>query len=140
MQLSYLTLRIYLGANKIIIHQTSFQCLLHSLFSLFQTILEEDQKFFKLLELLGQFQEMGSVLVFVDKQEHADELMKDLMKHSYPCMSLHGGIDQYDRGSIISDFKNGNVRLLVNAYIRIVQVDFTHFFGCRAQNLDPGLR
>ena len=80
----------------------------------FQTVLEEDQKFFKLLELLGQYQELGSVLVFVDKQEHADELMKDLMKHSYPCMSLHGGIDQYDRGSIISDFKLGNVRLLVS--------------------------
>lgn len=77
------------------------------------TVLEEDQKFFKLLELLGQYQESGSVLVFVDKQEHADDLMKDLLKHSYPCMSLHGGIDQYDRGSIISDFKNGSIPLLV---------------------------
>ena len=79
-----------------------------------QTVLEEDQKFFKLLELLGQYHEEGSVLVFVDKQEHADELMKDLLKYSYPCLSLHGGIDQFDRGSIISDFKNGNVRLLVS--------------------------
>ena len=51
--------------------------------------------------------------MFVDKQEKADGLMKDLMTHSYPCMSLHGGIDQYDRGSIISDFKSGDVRLLV---------------------------
>ena len=81
---------------------------------IFQTVLEEEQKFFKLLELLGQYHEMGSVLVFVDKQEHADELMKDLLKYSYPCLSLHGGIDQFDRGSIISDFKNGNVRLLVS--------------------------
>lgn len=76
-------------------------------------ILEEEQKFFKLLELLGQYQEQGGVIVFVDKQEHADDLMKDLMKHAYPCMSLHGGIDQYDRGSIIQDFKNGDIRLLV---------------------------
>jgi ATP-dependent RNA helicase DDX46/PRP5 len=53
------------------------------------------------------------VLLFVDKQEHADDLMKDLMKHSYPCMSLHGGIDQYDRDSIIQDFKTGNIKLLV---------------------------
>ncbi|XP_074647908.1 putative ATP-dependent RNA helicase DDX46 isoform X2 [Tubulanus polymorphus] len=76
-------------------------------------IIEDDQKFFKLLELLGIYQEQGSVLIFVDKQEHADELMKNLMKHSYPCMSLHGGIDQYDRDSTIVDFKNGNIKLLV---------------------------
>ena len=76
-------------------------------------MIEEDQKFLKLLELLGLFQEQGSVLVFVDKQEHADELMKNLLRHSYPCMSLHGGIDQYDRDSTIVDFKAGNIKLLV---------------------------
>lgn len=78
-------------------------------------VLEEDQKFFKLLELLGVYQEQGSVLVFVDKQEHADELMKNLLKHSYPCMPLHGGIDQYDRDSTIEDYKAGNIKLLVRS-------------------------
>ncbi|KAI0229607.1 putative ATP-dependent RNA helicase DDX46 [Lamellibrachia satsuma] len=76
-------------------------------------VIEEDDKFFKLLELLGIYQEGGSVLVFVDKQEHADDLMKDLMRHSYPCLALHGGIDQYDRDSTISDFKSSNIKLLV---------------------------
>ncbi|KAL7672649.1 hypothetical protein ACOME3_007532 [Neoechinorhynchus agilis] len=55
-------------------------------------VLSDDEKYLKLLELLGIYQEQGSVLVFVHKQEHADELMKSLMQHSYPCMSLHGGI------------------------------------------------
>ena len=45
----------------------------------------------KLLELLGQYQEQGSVLVFVDKQERADVLLKDLLGSSYSCMALHGG-------------------------------------------------
>ena len=86
----------------------------------FQIIIDEDKKFLKLLELLGLYQERGSVLVFVDKQEHADELMKELLTHSYPCMSLHGGIDQYDRDSTILDFKSGNVKLLVRTiYISI---------------------
>lgn len=76
-------------------------------------VLEEDQKLHKLLELLGMYQEHGAALAFVDKQEHADELMKNLLRHSYPCMSLHGGIDQYDRDSTISDFKSGNIKLLV---------------------------
>lgn len=76
-------------------------------------ILEEEQKFLKLLELLGLYQELGSILVFVDKQENADILLKDLMKASYNCMSLHGGIDQFDRDSTIIDFKNGKVKLLI---------------------------
>ncbi|KOB73592.1 DEAD box RNA helicase [Operophtera brumata] len=76
-------------------------------------VLEDDAKFFKLLELLGLYSQMGSIIVFVDKQENADSLLKDLMKASYQCMSLHGGIDQFDRDSTIVDFKNGKVRLLV---------------------------
>ncbi|XP_024061579.1 probable ATP-dependent RNA helicase DDX46 isoform X1 [Terrapene carolina triunguis] len=76
-------------------------------------VIEEENKFLKLLELLGHYQEKGSVIIFVDKQEHADGLLKDLMRASYPCMSLHGGIDQYDRDSIINDFKNGVCKLLV---------------------------
>ncbi|KPI99883.1 putative ATP-dependent RNA helicase DDX46 [Papilio xuthus] len=76
-------------------------------------ILEEEAKFFKLLELLGLYSQMGSIIVFVDKQENADSLLKDLMKASYSCMSLHGGIDQFDRDSTIVDFKSGKVRLLV---------------------------
>ncbi|KPJ18682.1 putative ATP-dependent RNA helicase DDX46 [Papilio machaon] len=76
-------------------------------------ILEEEAKFFKLLELLGLYSQLGSIIVFVDKQENADSLLKDLMKASYSCMSLHGGIDQFDRDSTIVDFKSGKVRLLV---------------------------
>lgn len=72
-------------------------------------ILEEDQKFLKLLELLGIYQELGSIIVFVDKQENADILLKDLMRAAYNCMSLHGGIDQFDRDSTILDFKSGKV-------------------------------
>lgn len=76
-------------------------------------VLDEEAKFFKLLELLGHYQEHGSIIVFVDKQENADILLKDLMKASYNCMSLHGGIDQFDRDSTILDFKSGRVKLLI---------------------------
>ncbi|CAG7822357.1 unnamed protein product [Allacma fusca] len=76
-------------------------------------VLEDEQKFFKLLELLGNYQEKGSVIVFVDKQESADQLLKELMKNGYSCLSLHGGIDQYDRDSTITDFKSGRAKLLV---------------------------
>ncbi|KAG5442579.1 putative ATP-dependent RNA helicase ddx46 [Clonorchis sinensis] len=76
-------------------------------------VLTEDEKFYKVLELLGIYQEAGSVLIFVEKQESADELMRVLLKYGYPCLSLHGGIDQYDRDSVMTDFKRGNIRLLI---------------------------
>ena len=76
-------------------------------------VLEEEEKFFKLLELLGLYSDKGSVLVFVDRQESADQLLKDLMKHSYQCMTLHGGIDQFDRDSTMADFKAKKFNLLI---------------------------
>ncbi len=77
-------------------------------------VVEEEQKFLKLLEILGRGLDDGVAIVFVDKQEHADSLLKDLMNASYTsCSSLHGGIDQYDRDSTITDFKQGKIKLLV---------------------------
>lgn len=89
-------------------------------------VIEEDKKLFKLLELLGIYHEQGAALVFVDKQEHADELMKQLMKHAYPCMALHGGIDQYDRDSTINDFKNGIFKVLVATSVAARGLDVKH--------------
>jgi len=54
-------------------------------------VVEENEKFFRLLELLGQWSDKGSVLIFVDKQIDADELFKDLLKHQYLAYVLHGG-------------------------------------------------
>ena len=76
-------------------------------------VIDDHQKYFKLLELLGIFYEKGSVLVFVERQQTADQLLRDLLKSSYPCLALHGGMDQFDRDSTIADFKNGVVKLLV---------------------------
>ncbi|XP_024080908.1 probable ATP-dependent RNA helicase DDX46 isoform X2 [Cimex lectularius] len=89
-------------------------------------LLEEDQKMLKLLELLGHYQERGSVIVFVDRQEAADALLRDLMKASYPCLTLHGGVDQYDRDSTIVDFKAGKAKLLVATSVAARGLDVKH--------------
>ena len=78
----------------------------------------EDQKFHRLLELLGNLyadekNEDDRVLIFVDRQESADGLLRDLMKKGYPCVAIHGGKDQVDRDSFISDFKKGIVPILI---------------------------
>ncbi|KAJ5281306.1 Pre-mRNA-processing ATP-dependent RNA helicase prp5 [Penicillium angulare] len=78
----------------------------------------EDQKFVRLLELLGNLysddaNEDARSLIFVDRQESADTLLKELMRKGYPCMSIHGGKDQIDRDSTIEDFKAGIFPVLV---------------------------
>lgn len=68
---------------------------------------EEDDKFLRLLQLLGLWYEKGSVLIFVDKQEKSDQLFHELLKLGYPCLSLHGGKDQIDREQTLHEFKTG---------------------------------
>lgn len=79
-------------------------------------IRDEPQKFIRLLELLGELYDKDDdarTLVFVERQEKADELLKELMRKGYPCMSIHGGKDQIDRDSTIQDFRNGIVPILI---------------------------
>ncbi|KAI1208827.1 P-loop containing nucleoside triphosphate hydrolase protein [Annulohypoxylon truncatum] len=79
-------------------------------------IREENTKFVRLLELLGELydkDEDARTLVFVERQEKADDLLKELMRKGYPCMSIHGGKDQIDRDSTIEDFKHGVIPILI---------------------------
>ncbi|KAM5356001.1 hypothetical protein ACJ41O_002647 [Fusarium nematophilum] len=77
---------------------------------------DEASKFLRVLELLGELydrDEDARTLIFVERQEKADDLLKELMIKGYPCMSIHGGKDQIDRDSTISDFKKGVVPILI---------------------------
>ncbi|KAK5806235.1 hypothetical protein VI817_000493 [Penicillium citrinum] len=72
----------------------------------------DEQKFVRLLELLGNLyaddqNEDARTLIFVERQESADNLLHELMRKGYPCGSIHGGKDQIDRDSTIEDFKAG---------------------------------
>lgn len=51
-------------------------------------MIEEDQKFLKLLEILGKFYEKGQTLIFVDKQESADSLFKVGRIRASVCVCL----------------------------------------------------
>ncbi len=76
----------------------------------------EDTKFNRLLEILGQMYNEdpeARTLIFVDRQEAADNLLRELLRKSYLAMSLHGGKDQVDRDTTISDFKSGVVPVVI---------------------------
>uniref|UniRef100_A0A452UT08 RNA helicase n=1 Tax=Ursus maritimus TaxID=29073 RepID=A0A452UT08_URSMA len=68
-------------------------------------VIEEEKKFLKLLELLGHYQESGSVIIFVDK------------------VFLH--VSSW-RDSIINDFKNGTCKLLVATSVAARGLDVKH--------------
>ncbi len=76
----------------------------------------DETKFNRLLEILGQMYNDDPecrTLIFVDRQEAADNLLRELMRKGYLCMSLHGGKDQIDRDSTIADFKSGVVPIVI---------------------------
>jgi ATP-dependent RNA helicase DDX46/PRP5 len=52
---------------------------------------QAEDKFMRLMELLGLYFDKGSILIFVDKQLEADELFKELYKVGYKALVLHGG-------------------------------------------------
>uniref|UniRef100_J3MQG5 RNA helicase n=1 Tax=Oryza brachyantha TaxID=4533 RepID=J3MQG5_ORYBR len=73
----------------------------------------ENERFLRLLELLGEWFDKGKILVFVHSQDKCDSLLKDLFQRGYPCLSLHGGKDQTDRESTLADFKSNVCNLLI---------------------------
>ncbi|KAF9304409.1 pre-mRNA processing RNA-helicase [Mortierella antarctica] len=77
---------------------------------------EDDTRFTRLLEILGKAYNDDSearVLIFVSRQEAADNLLRDLIRRGYISMSIHGGKDQVDRDSAIADFKSGVCQILI---------------------------
>jgi ATP-dependent RNA helicase DDX46/PRP5 len=69
-------------------------------------LVEEDEKFLRLLQLLGeQVEGTKKVIVFLDTQVRTDNLFEQLLRSGYSSLSLHGGKEQEDRDSTISDFK-----------------------------------
>ncbi|XP_030466920.1 DEAD-box ATP-dependent RNA helicase 42 [Syzygium oleosum] len=73
----------------------------------------ESERFLRLLELLGEWYEKGKILIFVHTQAKCDDLFRDMLRHGYPCLSLHGAKDQTDRESTINDFKSNVCNLLI---------------------------
>ncbi|KAK4158143.1 P-loop containing nucleoside triphosphate hydrolase protein [Chaetomidium leptoderma] len=79
-------------------------------------VVDENKKFVRLLELLGElYADDDDVrsLIFVERQEKTDDLLRELLRRGYGCMSIHGGKDQEDRNSTISDFKKGVCPIMI---------------------------
>jgi len=76
-------------------------------------VIEPEKKFRRTIDLISEWHDRGSILIFVDRQESADDLFLKIMKTGYPCLSLHSGKEQVDRNDAIDDFKSGDVKILI---------------------------
>ena len=76
---------------------------------------DNETRFLRLLAILGEYYPAKTtrVLVFVERQDGADDLLSKLLARGYPCASMHGGKDQADRDTAIADFKAGVIPVLV---------------------------
>ncbi|KAF2154596.1 P-loop containing nucleoside triphosphate hydrolase protein [Myriangium duriaei CBS 260.36] len=78
-------------------------------------IIEEKDKLKRLLHLVGEetaADDDHRVLVFVERQDMADWLLKRFWDANYPCVSVHGGKEQIDRDDSLDDFKQGIVPVM----------------------------
>lgn len=67
----------------------------------------ESEKFRRLLQILHTFLEREvnlKILIFVEKQTAADELLVKLLANKFPCLAIHGGKDQIDRKHAVKEF------------------------------------
>jgi len=76
-------------------------------------VMSQERKFYRLLQLLGEWSDHGQIIIFVSKQNDVDNLFDQLFKHGYSALTLHGGQDQTDREFSISDFKEGVRTILI---------------------------
>ena len=74
---------------------------------------DENDRFLRALELLGEWYERGKIILFVSSQEKCDRVFRDLLRAGYPCLSLHGGKEQSDRECTVADFKSDVCNILV---------------------------
>ncbi|CCE82993.1 Piso0_002766 [Millerozyma farinosa CBS 7064] len=77
-----------------------------------------DIKFNKLLDILSDFFKeniSSKVLIFVETQTAADDLLVKLIAKEITCLVIHGGKDQVDRKHAIKDFssKNSGLDILI---------------------------
>ncbi len=91
-----------------------------------EVLKNKEEKLFKLIELLGEWYDKGSILIFVEKQTEADDLFKELHKIGYKALSLHGGMDQTDREFTIQDFKDRVRNILIATSVCARGLDIKH--------------
>ena len=79
-------------------------------------IIKKEKSFLRLLELLEKYIEICTI-IFVDEQNEAIELWKQLFKKGFSVCLLYGTMDQEDRIDNLETFKKGEKNILITTSI-----------------------
>eukprot|EP00924_Labyrinthula_sp_SR-Ha-C_P011761 maker-scaffold_69-snap-gene-0.54-mRNA-1 protein AED:0.01 eAED:0.01 QI:175/0.5/0.66/1/1/1/3/108/669 len=74
---------------------------------------QENQKRDLLVDILGQQTATSKVLIFTETKRGADNLCYYLEGLTFPCVSIHGDLDQYQREQALQLFKTSEKPILV---------------------------
>ncbi len=85
-------------------------------------IIKKKNSFIKLLEILEKHMDL-STIIFVDVQNEAIELWKQLFDKNFSVALLHGQMDQEDRLDALDAFKKGEKQILVTTSITARGID-----------------
>ena len=73
----------------------------------------EDRDKMQALEAITTVESPESCMIFCNRKEGVDSVYEELKQLGYPCVKIHGGMEQKDRFAVMEDFRNGRFRYLV---------------------------
>ena len=76
-------------------------------------IVTDDQKFALLYNILKREIDGNSVLIFTNRRDQAERLADNLYRYGFDCEMLTGAVNQNRRQFILTDFKNGRIKIVV---------------------------
>ncbi|KAI8883139.1 DEAD-domain-containing protein [Backusella circina FSU 941] len=78
------------------------------------TVMDDDMlKWEWLMRHLTAFCMEGSVIIFVGRKDAVEVLSSNIQKANFDCGALHGDLQQFERETVLKDFKSNKIRILV---------------------------
>ena len=66
-----------------------------------------------LRDLINNAEELKNAIIFCNRKKDVSELFRSLDKHGFMAGALHGDMDQFARTTILENFRNGKLPILV---------------------------
>lgn len=67
----------------------------------------------KLRDLIRAQEELTNAIIFCNRKKDVADLFRSLDRHGFSVGALHGDMDQRSRMTMLANFKDGNIKLLV---------------------------
>ncbi|KNH06359.1 DEAD-domain-containing protein [Perkinsela sp. CCAP 1560/4] len=103
----------------------------HTLEQSVEIFQKEEDRFFRLLEILGEYvNQQKQVLIFVEKRNDLEELYVSLQMHGHKSLTIYAEMDPIDRSIALQDFTSSDIEntchILIATGLAARGVDIPH--------------